>query len=296
MNLEELKLLLEKEISPIIFKKPSEVYGFHYSNSVYKKKIKKIMITRDLNLNSLHFAIKNKINLIISLKGLIHKPIIDFNPNLINKLSLLSKYPISIFVLSSSPNLINKLSLLSKYPISIFVLSSSFYAAEGGISDTIIEALFLKLDHPVEIKNSNGISIPIGRICIPNFYPGISKPFTLENLIERIRSNMNINSILYLGEIKSIINRICIIGGENFFDKHLDEILTQGCDCFITERVKRSTIDYLNDLGLNFIEIPFFNCEVLALKKLCNYLSLKFPYDEFCLFNSRNPLKLYTKP
>jgi len=273
MNLEELKLLLEKEISPIIFKKPSEVYGFHYSNSVYKKKIKKIMITRDLNLKSLHFAIKNKINLIISLKGLIHKPIIDFNPNLINKLSL-----------------------LSKYPISIFVLSSSFYAAEGGISDTIIEALFLKLDHSVEIKNSNGISIPIGRICIPNFYPGISKPFTLENLIERIRSNMNINSILYLGEIKSIINRICIIGGENFFDKHLDEILTQGCDCFITERVKRSTIDYLNDLGLNFIEIPFFNCEVLALKKLCNYLSLKFPYDEFCLFNSRNPLKLYTKP
>lgn len=272
MLLNELDQFIKYEIAPLEFHYDSEIYGYHYGAHSNNKFIKKVMLTVDLSLNALHFAIKNKINLIISLNGLIFQSIKNFTPNLINKLSILSKYPISIFVLG--------------FP---------FYIAEGGIIDMILEALFLKLDHPFEVKNSKGFNIPVGRICIPNKYPNPIEPFTLQKLIDRIESNLNIQPIRYIGELKKEITNICIISGENLFIKYFDQLLTQRCDCYITENTNKSTINYAFDLGLNLIEFSFFNCEILALQKLRNILSLKFPYDDFYVYNSINPLKLYVK-
>ena len=57
------------------------------------------MLTIDLSLDAIHQAIKKKTNLIISYHGLIKNPIIKFKKNLVDKLSLLSRNPITIFVL-----------------------------------------------------------------------------------------------------------------------------------------------------------------------------------------------------
>jgi putative NIF3 family GTP cyclohydrolase 1 type 2 len=271
MYLKELSLFIKKEQAPEQFQIDSEIYGFHYGDHNNEKSIKRVMLTVNLSLKSLHYAVKNKINFIISLNGLVNESIKNFKPNLINKLSILSKYPISIFVLG--------------YP---------FYIAEGGVSNTIMDALYLKLDHPFEIKNYKGFHIPIGRICIPNLYTDSNERFTLEKLIHRVDSNLNIKPILYLGELKKEINSICIVSGEDLFIRYFDELLSEGCDCYITEKTNKSTISHAFDLGINLIEFSFFNCELLALSKLCNFLSLKFPYDEFYIYNSRNPLKKYT--
>lgn len=270
MHLEEIESFIKKKIAPEEFRIDSEIYGFHYGNCSNNKIIKKVMLTVDLSLNALHSAIKNKVNLIISLNGLINESIRNFKPHVINKISI-----------------------LSKYPLSIFVLGSAFYAAEGGVIDLILESLFLKLERPLEIINQKGYRIPVGRLCIPNFYPNSNESFTLEKLMKRIYSYLKIKPIRYLGELKKEISSICILGGERLSINYYDTILNQKCDCFIIEKTNKSTINYAFDLGLNLIEFSFFNCEVLALKKLCNHLSLKFPYDEFYLFNSRNPLKLY---
>jgi len=270
MHLEEIENLIKKEIAPKQFRNDSEIYGFHYGNYSYNKLIKKVMLTVDLSLNALHFAIKNKVSLIISLNGLISDPIKNFKPNLINKISI-----------------------LSKFPISIFVLGSPFYAAEGGIIDLILDTLFLKLERPLNIKNNLDFNIPVGRICIPKLYPSSKERLTLKDLINRIYSNLNVKPIHYLGDLKKEISSICILGGEDHFIKYFDVVLSEDCDCFIIEKTNKSSLSCAFDLGVNLIEFSFFNCEILAIKKLYNYLSLKFPYDEFYLFNSRNPLKLY---
>ena len=271
MILEEIESFIKNNIAPEEYRMESEIYGFHYGSCGNDKLIKKVMLTVDLNLNAIHFAIKNKINLIISLNGLINGSIKNFKPYLINKISI-----------------------LSKYPISIFVLGSAFYAAEGGILDLILKTLFLKIERPLEIANQYGYNIPVGRICIPNHYPNSKKTFTLENLINRIDTYLKVKPIHYLGVLKKEVSSICIIGGEDLFIRHFDTLLSHNCDCYITERTNKSIISHAFDLCINLIEFSFFNCELLALKKLCNHLSLKFPYDEFYLFNSRNPLKLYT--
>lgn len=270
MDIEEIKLLLEKKFSPKQYKLANEVYGFHYGLKNRSKNFKKIMLTVDLSLESIHFALKNKINLIISNYGLIEKPIKNFNPTIINKLSL-----------------------LSRYPISIFVLNSSFIAAEGGISDTIMDLLYLKLDKLFYIKNRNGIKVPIGRICLPKAYLNEKKSMKLEDLLTRIKNNFHMYIVNYVGEPNKVIKRICIVGGESFDTSYLKKAFNCNCDCYISGSINHLIANYARDLGLALIDISTYKSAILTLKKLSNLLTLEFPYDEFIVFESKNPLKYY---
>lgn len=270
MFLNDIKNLLENELSPKIYNFGSEIYGIHYGKISNDKIIKKIMITIDLNLESIHFAIKNKISLIISIHGLINKPIIQFNGELINKLTL-----------------------LSKFPIHIFVLNKAFIAANGGISDTIMEALYLKLDKPFMIRNKNENLIPIGRICYPNRYPHDKKSLNLEDLIIRVKSNLDINNISYVGNLNRTIEKICIIGEETLKIAYLQKLIKKGCDCIISGKTFHNIANHAKEFGISLIGISLFKSKMLALRKLYNFLSLQYPYEEFFFFNGKNPLKVY---
>ena len=86
MLLQEIQSILTKKLSPKIFKLNSEIYGFQFKKKRIDRVIKKVMLTIDLSLEALHFAVKNKINLIISHHGLLKNPISKFKEELINKL------------------------------------------------------------------------------------------------------------------------------------------------------------------------------------------------------------------
>jgi dinuclear metal center YbgI/SA1388 family protein len=270
MSLREIKDLLTNKLSPKAFKFNSEIYGLHYNKSTNNKIIKKAMLTIDLSLEAIHFALKNKVNLIISNHSLINKPVLKF-----------------------SQNLINKLSLLSKFPISVFVLNSSFIAAEGGVSDTIVNALYLKLENLFEIKNKDGKKIPVGRICSPDHYPNMKEPFRLENLIQRIKTHLNLKHVSFVGNLKKPIKKICVIGGHISDANCIKKALNLGCDCYITAEITYFDAVFARDMGLNLIKTSHYKNEILATKKLCNILSLEFPEVEFTLFESKNPINTY---
>ena len=65
MFFDEIELIIETKLSPKIYRIDSEYYGLYYGQVNNKKHIKKILFTIDLSLESIHYAIKNKINLII---------------------------------------------------------------------------------------------------------------------------------------------------------------------------------------------------------------------------------------
>jgi len=270
MYLEEIETILKNRISPKFYQMDSEIYGFHYDRSNGEKIIKKIMITVDLSLETIHCAIKSKTNLIISHHGLFQKQLRNFDTNLINKLSL-----------------------LSRYPISIYILNTPFIAAEGGISETIMEALYLKLERPLNIKNNTGIKIPIGRICYPEMYPGKQGKMNLENLLKRMKVNLNMKSIPYVGTLNKEINRICIVGGSYGNEYLIRKIVRKECDCYISFNIDHHLASLARDLGLVLIEASHYNSEIIALRKLCNYFSLEFPHTEFILFESKNPINFF---
>ena len=268
--LREIKLLLINKLSPKEFKLNSEIYGLQYDQNRNNKLIKKVMLTIDLSIDAIHFALKNKVNLIISHHGLVNSPIKKFNQNLINKLTL-----------------------LTKYPISIFVLNSSFVSAEGGISDTLVETLYLKLETTFNIKTKRGTKIPIGRICSPRIFLTKNQPFTLENLIKRIKVNLDLTIVSYVGDLNKRIKRICIVGGDKPSFNYIKKAMILGCDCYISGRINYMDAIFARDVGLSLIEISHYKNEILALKKLCNVLSLEFPRTEFLLFESNDPFKTY---
>ena len=267
---QELEQILSKKLSPKAFRLNSEIYGLHYDKISRNKIIKKVLLTIDLSLEAIHFAIKNKVSLIISHHSLINKPIKKF-----------------------SQNIIDKLTLLSKYPISIYILNSSFIAAEGGVSDTLVNALYLKLEDTLEIKNKNGLKIPIGRICSPMNYPNKKTPFNLEDLIKRIKKNLNLRSVPFVGDLGRSVRRICVIGGYISNTKLIKKAINLGCDCYISGRINYFDAIFARDVGLNLIEVSHYNNEILAMKKLYNVLSLEFPQAEFFIFESKNPYKIY---
>ena len=270
MLLQEIKTILTQKLSPKAFRINSELYGLHYDKGKNNKIVKKVMLTIDLSLEAIHYALKQKVNLIITNHSLIEKPISKFRQNLINKLSL-----------------------LSKYPISVFVLNSSFIGAEGGVSDTLVNALYLKLEDTFEIKNKEGIKIPIGRICSPIHYPNKNQSFTLEDLIQRIKSNLNLKYVSFVGNLKNTIRKICVIGGHISNAKCINKAMNKGCDCYISEKVNYFDAVFARDIGLSLIETSHYWNGILATKKLSNILSLEFPEVEFMLFESKNPFNTY---
>lgn len=267
---QELRELLTNKLSPKTFRLDSETYGLYYDKIRDNTIIKKVMLTIDLSLEAIYFALKNKISLIISHHSLVINPIKKFTQPIIDKLSL-----------------------LSKYPISIFVLNSSIIAAEGGISETLVNALYLKMEKTFEIKNNRGIKIPIGRICSPINYPNEKNPFKLEDLIKRIKKNLNLKSVLYVGDLEKPIKKICVVGGDITISNLFKKVVNNGCDCYVSGNIDYFEATLARDLGINLIEISHYRNEILAIKKLCNILSLEFPQVEFILFESKDPFKTY---
>jgi len=270
MMLQEIEAILKTKLSPKAFSFNSEIYGWYYNKSRNNRLIKKVMLTIDLSLEAIYFALKNKINLIISHHSFINEPIKTFNQTIINKLAL-----------------------LSKYPLSIFVLNSSFIAAEGGISDTIVEALYLKLETIFEMKNKRGIKIPIGRICSPMIYINNKHPFTLEDLIQRIKTNLNLQFVSYVGNLKHPIKKICIVGTNVSNMDYIKKAMKIGCDCYISGKINYFDAIFARDTGFNLIETSYYKNGLLAMKKLSKTLSLEFPNVEFIMFESKDPFKSY---
>ncbi len=270
MHFKEINSLLRDKLSPEEYKLENENYGLEYGSRSSNSVIKKIMLTLDLTLEAIHYATLNKVNLIITYRGLISKPIENFNQILVNKLSL-----------------------LSKYPISIFVLNSSFIAAEGGISDTIVDTIYLILDKTVDIMNKNNVAIPIGRLCLPKYYPNQIESLKLEDLLKRIKVNLEVDKLLYVGGLNTEIKKICIIGGKLPNNMFLEQIITQGCNCLISCDFNYEDAIFARDTGLSLIRVPHYNCEIKAMKRLSNMLSLEFPNDEVFLYESPNHVNLY---
>jgi putative NIF3 family GTP cyclohydrolase 1 type 2 len=270
MIFNDINLFLRKKLFPEIFLLKNSFYGLQYGNPKQNKVINKILLTLDLNIQSIHFALLNKINLIISYRGLLNTSIQKFNQNLINKLSL-----------------------LSKYPVSIFVLDSTLVAAEEGISDTIASTLYFDIEKTFNITNGEGNHIPIGRICYPKEYFMNRGVLDLEQILKRIKSNFEIECLSYVGDLNKPIKKVCIVGSDLIDIKVLENIKKLGCDTYISCGINYDVAIYAKEVGLNLIKIPNYNCEIKTLRKFCNFLSLEFPNDEFFTFDSNNLINIY---
>lgn len=270
MYLEEIIATLENKVAPELYNLNLESYGIQYGAQNKEKLIQKTLITLDLSLDAIKFAIKNKINFIISFHGLINAPINIFNTFLINKLYL-----------------------LSKYPITLYVLNSAFIAAEGGISDMIADALYLKVEKTFDIINIKKYLVPFGRICSVKEYPNNPGPQKLETLIKRTKNLLNNNNIFFIGKLDNILKKICLLFKDLIDICDLEKIIKEDCNCCILWKINHNEALFAKEMGLNIIEVSHYKSIIIAMKRLCTLLSLEYPRDEFVFFDSGDPFNFY---
>ncbi len=270
MLIDDILSFLEKKIAPKVYKRNSEPYGLIYDNSSKSKVINKILITVDLSLEAIKFAIRNKINLIISNQGLVQKSIYKFDQDIINKFYL-----------------------MSKCPLSIFTMNTPFIVGEEGVTDNIVEALSLRMEKPLNFNIKNDKKIPLGRICSPFEFPNQKKSITLETLINRIKQHLNAKYILFTGDLKQEIKKVLIVIFETSKISLLKSALKNECNCFISGKITYRDAIFAREHGLCAIEIPQYLCELYAIKKLKNILSLEYPREEFLIFEEKEPINIY---
>jgi putative NIF3 family GTP cyclohydrolase 1 type 2 len=271
MYLNKLIDVIERKFAPEIIDLNFDFYGLQYGTNDSKKVIKKVLLTRDLTNDTIYVALKNKVNLIISLNPLFNRPISNINDNLRQKLIL-----------------------LSKFPVSVYILNKSFNFVEGGILDTLIESLYLQLERMINIKVNDNQEIPFGRICSFN-NRNDSNYIKLKDLMERVQLNLNMKFISYFGKLDATIKNVCIFE-KTFLDFNINlskKIFQKTYDCYISSHFTHEEITNAMDEGINLIKICKNNNEIIALKKLSNYLSLEFPYSEFMVFESKSPFDIF---
>ncbi|MHA1726527.1 MAG: Nif3-like dinuclear metal center hexameric protein [Promethearchaeota archaeon] len=268
MYLKEIMNVLENDIAPKTYLIDSEPYGFHYGIRKEGTIVRRVMLTIGLNIESIQFALKNNITLIITHYGLLNTTNFHF-----------------------SRNLIRKITLLSKKPIFIFVLGLPFTAAKDGISDIIVNTLFLEKKEMFSIKNKKEIEIPIGRICTPSFYLNDSKNLTLKELLIRAKKNFNMQNISFVGNLNQSMTKILVLA-HNLIDLELFErIIEEGIDCCVLYKTTHLIANQALDENISLIELSHSKVELFALRKLLNILNLRFPNDDFFLFESQDPFK-----
>ncbi|MEJ2250536.1 MAG: Nif3-like dinuclear metal center hexameric protein [Candidatus Lokiarchaeota archaeon] len=277
MRCKEIVRFIKDEIFPRKFCINPQFYGFQYKSPTIKSNtnFKKVLLTLEADINSIYYALKNKIHLIISHHNF-----------LASKIKIIDPY------------LIKRLNLLSKTSIGIFSLGSSFIAAEGGVSDCICENLFCRKNQTFDLKLNRRI-IPIGRICEPEIYKTSNLKIdqdmiTFKKLIERVQNNFSIELIKYSGNLNAQIKKICIIGGAFSKIEYLEKVLESNCNCLITGIFDYLEANFAFENGLNLIELPHYVNEIVALKKFSNILNLRFPYDEILVSTSEDIIK-YSK-
>jgi putative NIF3 family GTP cyclohydrolase 1 type 2 len=238
----------------------------------YKKErnINKILLTIELSIGALYTAVKEKFDLILSLNPLMyHNYGRIIEKALLNKLTLLTKYPVLIYHLNPLAN------LLEYGPCGLIASLLSFQVAE------------------ILTLNKGRHPRPVGILCTPLQYPQeVNSSMTLQGLLNRISSQIHPECIEYAGNEAQILSVIGIIFGFTHITRELiTKCKKKQCGTLVVSNIFYHTLQYLLEQNFSLIKIPIWDIYNIFLKKLKNALSLKYPFTEVAYFKAENPVK-----
>ena len=258
--------MLSKKIAELVPKElgfSNDIYGLQFGNQLKDFNLHKIALCVDPTIEVILQTKKTKSYLIIAHHGLTHRSLLKFNEPELKQIKLLS---------------INN--------ISLFILQSAWIAASGGISDTISEIAGITTTNCLFIDDI-GKKKPLGRIGTP-----INENLTLNTLIQSLKRNLNLKYIQVCGNLNKKVNKIAVVCGISLKEADMIEIVKNNCDTLISTDLIYSQFIFAQKLGLNVLNLPHYDCDIIAMKKLQLILSLEFPRDEFFFIDSDNPIIL----
>ena len=208
------------------------------------KEIKKILFCLDVTENAIEKAIKNDVNLIIS-----HHPVIFSGMKRINNETLHGR----------------KVLKLIESGIAVYSIHTNADFAINGLNDFVMEKLNLdgetKILNEVSFEDYNEV-----KHCMERHYGGtvrikiLNEGITLENLVKKIKYELGLPYVRFVGDKNRIIKRIGLVtgGGSSFTDHAKGSV-----DVFLTGDLRyHEALDTLEE-GRLLVDIGHLESEYL---------------------------------
>ncbi|RKX60064.1 MAG: Nif3-like dinuclear metal center hexameric protein [Thermodesulfobacteriota bacterium] len=228
----------------------------------YSDKIKGILLSVDPSLKAINYAIKNKLNLIITHHPLFYKPVYSIIKETVQGEKIYQ-------VIHNHLNIISWHTPLDKI--------------ENGVSEAIIKALGYKGKDFI-LKNEN---YGLGRLVY------LKRSIKLKNLAKKIKKVLH-SWVMIVGNEEEEINAFGVCGGSCSFLK--EKLKSIGINTLITSDVKYHTAKDAQEEGFNFIIVDHGISESFILDYLKDELLKLFNSEKIqipiIIFKENSPYKI----
>ena len=203
------------------------------------KEVKKVLISLDVTMEAIDYAVQNGFDLIVSHHPLVFKPQKSLCPLNYTQSKLIS---------------------LIKNNIGVMSFHTRLDAADGGVNDELAKLVGL-CDVQVDTYD------PIGRIGY------LKEKIELSTFAENVKAALNSKIVFYNGNKQ--VNKVYVVGGDG--KDLISCALVQGCDTILTGRASYNTAIDACDMGINIVEAGHYFteqpvCSVLQreIESICN--------------------------
>lgn len=233
MQIKDLIEKLDKKY-PLDLQEDWDNSGLQVGNP--EDELKNIVVSLDLEEESIDLAIKEDANLIIT-----HHPYL-FSPT--NKIDFRDSF-------------YNRLKRAIKYDISVYAFHTNLDIAEGGVNDNLAKIVGLNEVRVLE----EGEDLGLGRY-------GLIEKTKAEDFIKDIKEKLSAEAVVSYGDLSKDIRKVGLCGGAG--SDLLDRALELSCDIFLTGDVKyHDGMDYA-DRGLIIADLGHFASENHIVYKLAS--------------------------
>lgn len=187
------------------------------------KEVKSVLITLDVTMDTVNYAIENGFDTIIS-----HHPLVFRSQKSLTPLNYTQE----------------KLIKLIKNDIRVMSFHTRLDAVKLGVNDELINVLDLGL---VRIDESNGI----GRLA------ECGHTMELSQFAQMVKERLNAPCVLYNG--KQPVKLVYVVGGDG--KDMIEDAINMRADTILTGRASYNTTIDANDMGLNIVEAGHFFTE-----------------------------------
>lgn len=203
--------------------------------------VKNIMISLDLDSETIKKAKENSCNLIIN-----HHPLL-FN---------------SIKSVDFKDDKNKMIADLIKNNITVFAMHTNLDKARGGVNDNFAKVLKLKDIKDLDIENEN----PMARM-------GLIKETSSKDFAKFVKEKLACKGLILYGDREKLVKKIALCGGAG--SDFIKDAIDRGCDLIVTSDVKyHEALD--NCKNINIIDPGHFASENHVIYMLKDLLDKKF--------------------
>lgn len=214
--------------------------GFQIGN--YDEEINGILLSLDLTIETIDYAINNNFNCILT-----HHPLF-FD---------------KIKFLESNSDIYKKIDMLIKNKISVISIHTPLDLHPRGINKVLADKCFLLNERKIFVEYKSGLGYGlVGNIEIIPF----------KNYLKKLKNEF-LMPILYFGILEKNISKVAVLSGSGAFS--IKEAICKNVDLLISSDFKYHDIQYALENKINLVDLGHYESEISGLESLKEFLQSK---------------------